>query len=343
MLSVRVWKTAAFAFFLLLPIACNLTTFEPTPTPQPPTATLAVSTATPTSTSTATSTVRPTATRQPTGPTATPLYRVAQPLPAAICSVVPNVDASNIRSGTGTNFPVIGVLPAGHWVLASRIAANGWYQISLPNTVVNGGWISSSVVDLQQPCRCTADGCTQSGIVPPTVNPAPPTLSPSPLPIIGVIGLKPSGLGQCVLTAGSSDLPVYSAPQGLPPVIATLSARSGLPTFQYHSGRYAVNFSTETQQLVGWIEERFVTLEGDCEFLFPPPVCSVRPSVGRVINIYVEPNRDAKVISTSGERYTLPFISFNAEGWFSVNLGITGSGWIAPDEGLLVGPCADVQ
>jgi len=25
--------------------------------------------------------------------------------------------------------------------------------------------------------------------------------------------------------------------------------------------------------------------------------------------------------------------------WFSVNLGIVGSGWIAPDEGQLVGPC----
>jgi len=39
------------------------------------------------------------------------------------------------------------------------------------------------------------------------------------------------------------------------------------------------------------------------------------------------------------ERYYAPLVQKNADGWFSVNLGIAGSGWIAPDEGKLVGPC----
>ena len=112
-----------------------------------------------------------------------------------------------------------------------------------------------------------------------------------------------------------------------------------MPAFQYNSGRYAVSFSTETQQLVGWVDERFVTLEGDCVALKPPTVCSVQPSVGRVIDIYAEPKRDAKLVGALNDRYSVPFISFNSDGWFSVNLGITGSGWIAPDEGMLVGPC----
>ncbi|MCA0456762.1 MAG: hypothetical protein LCI00_22510 [Chloroflexi bacterium] len=328
------WKKLMFGIIVLLPVACNLTTVDPTLTPVPPTATVfSTATKTPTVTPSPTGTVRPTATRPaPSGPTATPIFRVSQPLPAAICGVYPNVDAANIRSGAGTNFPIIGVLPAGHWALASRIGATGWYQVNVPGTVVNGGWISNTVVDLQQPCRCTADGCTQSGIVPPTT-------APSQTPLIGVVGLKPSGLGECVITAGGTNVEVYSAPQGLPPVIAILGANSGLPTFQYNSGRYAVNFSTETQQLVGWISEQLVILEGDCTPLKPPTVCSVQPSVGRIIDIYAEPRRDSKIVNALNERYTLPFISFNDQGWFLVNMGITGSGWIAPDEGVLVGPC----
>lgn len=213
------WKKIRFGFAMLLPIACNLTTINPTLTPVPPTATtFATAANTPTVTPSPTATVRPTATPPaPGGPTATPIFRVSQPLPAAICGLYPNVDAANIRSGAGTNFPIIGVLPAGHWALASRIGAAGWYQVNVPGTVVNGGWISNTVVDLQQPCRCTADGCTQSGIVPPTT-------APSPVLLIGVVGLKPSGVAECVITAGANSVQVFSAPQGLPPVIANLEA-----------------------------------------------------------------------------------------------------------------------
>lgn len=315
---------------LVLPLACNLTTVDPTSTPLP---TLFATVERATSTPTATNTVTPTATKAPTqSPTAKPVFHLKQPLPAPTCSVVPAVDAVNIRSGAGTNFPVIGIMDAGNWVLASRLMDSGWYQITASGTVVNGGWISNTVVTLQQPCICTPNGCTQSGIVPPTI-------APSPLPLIGVVGLKPSGAAACVITAGDSALPVYSAPQGLPPVIATLTPHGGLPAFDYREGRYAVNFSTETQQLVGWIDATLITTEGNCAPLIPPTVCSVQPSVGRIINVYAEPKRDAKIVSVMNPRENMPFIQFSADGWFSVNLGIVGSGWVAPDEGMLVGPC----
>jgi hypothetical protein len=221
---------------------------------------------------------------------------------------------------------------ANNWVMASRLTSSGWYQIVALGTIVNGGWISSIVVNLQQPCICTPDSCTQSGIVP-------PTLAPSPLPQIGVVGLKPSGAGPCVVTAGGDDIPVFSTSQGDPPVIAMMVAHGGLPAFKFQDARYAVNFSTETQQLVGWVNANRVTIEGDCAALQVPTICSVQSSVGRVINIYGEPNRDSKVVSSMNEFMTVPFIQFNAEGWFNVNIGFVGSGWIAPDEGKLVGPC----
>ena len=50
-----------------------------------------------------------------------PPYSVRQLVPGPVCSVSPNVAAANIRSGPSVNFPVLGVLPANNWVLASRI------------------------------------------------------------------------------------------------------------------------------------------------------------------------------------------------------------------------------
>ena len=45
-----------------------------------------------------------------------------------------------------------------------------------------------------------------------------------------------------------------------------------------------------------------------------------------------------RLIGAVNERESYPFVQFSPDGWFSVNLGIVGSGWIAPDEGRLVGP-----
>ncbi len=338
MICMPLWQKVLLGLALLLPLACNLTTVDPTATPFPSSTPIAnVTTSTPTATSTRspspTPTKKPPVPQQPTG---TPVFYLKQPIPAPVCSVVPNVSASNIRSGPGTNFPIIGVILANNWALASRLNSSGWYQIIAQGTVVNGGWISSTVVDLQQPCICTPDSCTQSGIVPPTINP--PTPQPG-VPKVGVVGLKPSGAAPCVITNGSDDVPVFSMPQGLPPVIAMLVPNGGLPAFKFQDGRYAVNFSTETQQLVGWVNANRVTTEGDCAPLTPPTICSVQSSVGRIINVYAEPKRDAKVVSTINEFLTLPYIQTNTEGWFNVNLGFVGSGWIAPDEGKLVGPC----
>jgi hypothetical protein len=325
------WQRIILGLALLLPLACNLTTVDPTatlfPTASP---TVKVNTATPT----ATRTVTPTATKPAPapGPTSKPVFHLTQPLPAFVCSVVPSVDAVNIRSGAGTNFPVIGVMLSGNWVMASRLTNNGWYQIVALGTVVNGGWISSTVVTLQQPCICTPDSCTQSGIVPPTA-------APSALPRVGFVGLTPSGAAPCVVTGGGDDVPIFSMPEGLPPQIAILVPHGGLVAFAFQSGRYEVNFTAGSQQLVGWVNANRVTTEGDCAPLIPPTVCSVQPSVGRVINIYAEPKRDAKLIGAMNERERYPFVQFSPDGWFSVNLGIVGSGWIAPDEGVLVGPC----
>ncbi len=331
MSRLPLWQRLILGLAFLLPLACNLTTVDPTNTPFPTASpTVKLSTATPN----ATATVTATTTKPPTQPqsTAKPVYHLTQPLPAFICSVVPSVDAANIRSGAGTNFPVIGVMLSGNWVIASRLTNDGWYQIAATGTVVNGGWISSTVVTLQQPCICTPDSCVQSGIVPPTA-------APSAVPRVGFVGLKPSGAGACVVTGGGDDVPVFSSPEDLPPIIATLIPHGGLVAFAFQSGRYAVNFSVGKQQLVGWVNGNRVTIEGDCAPLTKPVVCSVQAPIGSVVNVYAEPRRDSKVLSTMNEFNPIPFVQQNADSWMSVNLGFVGSGWVAPGEGALVGPC----
>src|SRR5262249_21492117 len=134
--------------------ACNLSLNSALPTPTvgfivtntvPPTFTSVPSTNTPAPTNTFIP--------QPTI-NVPPPYSVQQPIPGPVCSISPNVAAANIRSGPGVNFPAVGMLPANNWVLASRIEPGGWYQISYAGTVVNAGWISSTVVNLAQPCSC---------------------------------------------------------------------------------------------------------------------------------------------------------------------------------------------
>jgi hypothetical protein len=334
MSRLPIWQRLILGLALLLP-ACNLSTVDPTTTSFP-TATIFVQQAT--ATSRATNTPIPTATRiAPTSrPVSTPVYNLSQPLPAPVCSIVPTVEAANIRSGAGTNFPVIGTVLANNWVLVSRLTTSNWYQISAPGTVVNGGWIAGNIVTLQQPCVCTPDSCTQSGIVPPAV---PTTAASSGLPRVGFVGLQPSGAGPCVITGGEADVPIFSAADGNPPAIATLIPHGGLVAFAFQSGRYEVNFSVASQQLVGWVNANRVTVAGDCAPLTVPPVCSVQAPIGTISNVYAEPRKDAAVMTTINEFMPLPFIKKNADGWFNVNVGGSGTGWVAPDAGVLVGAC----
>jgi len=321
---------------LLLPLAaCNLTTVDPTTTPFP-TGTIFVQQATESPRST--TTPIPTATRvAPTSrPVSTPVYNLSQPLPAPVCSIVPTVDAANIRSGAGTNFPVIGTLLANNWVLVSRLMTSNWYQISAPGTVVNGGWIAGNIVTLQQPCVCTPDSCTQSGIVPPSI----PTAAPSSgLPRVGFVGLRPADGRTCIVTGGDNDVPIFSVPEGDPPVVATLIPHGGLAAVDFLAGRYQVNFPVGSQQLSGWVNANRVTTEGNCASLTTPPECSVQAPIGTISNVYTEPRKDASVMTTMSEFMPLHFIKKNADGWFNVNVSSLGTGWVAPDAGVLVGPC----
>lgn len=101
----------------------------------------------------------PSATPTPSGP-----YTVDQSGPAAVCSVSQRPELSvagqEIHASADAASEVLGILPVGHWIAVTQRTDDGWYQVSLPDTPVDGGWIQRGGVLLEQPCSCYP-GCAR--------------------------------------------------------------------------------------------------------------------------------------------------------------------------------------
>jgi hypothetical protein len=290
----------------------------------------------------ATITVRPaTNTPQPTNTTvsqpppannAPPAYNVRQPLPGLVCSVSPNVSAANIRSGPGVNFPVVGVLPANNWVLASRVEAGGWYQISYAGTVVHGGWISSTVVNLQQPCVCGPNNCTQ--VNPATIAP-PPTQQPQ--------ATLPPDLCYVLPISASDNVSVYYQPSVDSGVWDRLPSGGMLVAARTTDGWYAVGPLNAQAPMFGiynlrWVRsDARITLTGaPCGILktadisFPPPSgCTVSPMNISSIPVYPQHTFDRPASGTLSTGSTAL-----AVGQTPPNYGGAPNGWYAIDPGI---------
>jgi uncharacterized protein YgiM (DUF1202 family) len=114
----------------------------PTFTPAPaPTATAIVMIPTPLSTATAAPTVTP----SPTVPPATPTPVPPTPTPTPVRPQLVAANTVNVRSGPGTNYPVVASLPPNLTVpITGRNNEASWWQIS--NADGATGWVANSVV-----------------------------------------------------------------------------------------------------------------------------------------------------------------------------------------------------
>jgi len=183
--------------------------------------------------------------------------------------------------------------------------------------------------------------CTLNTNSAPTNAPliAPPVVN-NDLPVAGYADIEPSGVVGCVLkNAGSVPIIVYSDAHVKSTPVAAFQSGTGLAGYKYQDGWYQVSFTIGQTEVMGWVAEAEIVTTGDCLDIQPPAGCSVQPSVGRVIDIYAQPDRNSLHVSALNERYFLPFIQLNADGWFNVDIGGGQSGWVAPDEGHLVGAC----
>lgn len=138
-----------------------------------------------------------TTTPQPGEAPATPLTPSVEPTSGAISLIPPSPTASqpasnqptattlvglNVRSGPGTDYPVIGRLPEGQSVpITGRNSEGSWWQITFPLGSNEPGWISGS----DQFSRASNAEGVAVVPAPPRPTPAPPTATPTPaLPVI---------------------------------------------------------------------------------------------------------------------------------------------------------------
>ncbi|MCB0132142.1 MAG: SH3 domain-containing protein, partial [Caldilineaceae bacterium] len=169
------------------------------PTPEPTAAPIVAPTEAPTEAPTAVPTVAPTATPTVAAlvPTATPAP-AATAVPAAATGPTVNVDA-NLRSGPGTNFPVIGGTVTGQTInIIGQNSDGAWYLLD------NGGWVASFLVD-NPPAdvEVVADDATPASLGVETAA-----------PVSGGLVLVPTPTPGGAATAPVDDAPVDDAPTG---------------------------------------------------------------------------------------------------------------------------------
>jgi hypothetical protein len=251
----------------------------------------------------------------------------------------------------------LGVLPANNWVLASRIEPGGWYQISYAGTVVHGGWISSTVANLEQPCSCGPNNCS-------VVNQPPPvTFTPQPTNT-----LPPENCYIMPLSAGDS-VPVFYQPSVDSGMWDRLPSGGVLVAGRTNDGWYGLGPLNGQAAAVGiytlrWVRsDAKITLTGAaCGMLktidvsYPPPSgCSVSPLNISNIPIYSQHSFDIAAVGTlsSGSSalavgQTPPNYYGAPNGWYAIDPGIAQAGsvgkyrlrWIPIDNNVqLNGDC----
>jgi uncharacterized protein YgiM (DUF1202 family) len=274
---------------------------------------------------TATSTPQPTTTPMPTTrPISIPIsapkvFVINQRAPYPVCSLVPSGSFDvNIRQSPSTSGAVIGTLPTGTWVSASQFV-NGWYQISLSGTVVDGGWVSSTVTSLTPTCTC---GPHCAGLMA-TVEGAP----------------------VCTLTIVSEIANIYSGPAHSFPVIGQARIWDQFTVAENTSGGwwYRVHYP---QGQSAWFSYSDIMMGAGCRVSpcapncpteipqnTPPPppelLCTVTINQQATLHVGPGPNYTILAQVAAGETFTV--LGRSADyGWFNIAYPaiLPGNGWV---------------
>ena len=137
--------------------------------------------------------------------------------PGAIAIVTMEQDQINVRSGPGTDYPIVGVLIAGQQIPAlGRSVGGDWVQIAYPGVEGGVAWVYAPLVEVQGSLQVIEPPPTPTPRTTPTVDPTlaaqfiieiPPTRLPTYTPpgplaiptfssadVQGVTGRVPMGL-----------------------------------------------------------------------------------------------------------------------------------------------------
>lgn len=263
-----------------------------------------------------------TTTTQQQQPVAQSRYVVNNQPPVAACGITAAGDYNvNIRSYGDLSAPVIGTLSAGSWVYALGLYGL-WYQIDVPGTPVDGGWIYAKVVGLREPCTCTPD-CSYTEWTP--VPPIPPAGSYCQLRNYMAQGVMSEPYGQ--------GYPVY---QLGPNTVSTVLAKTS------GGGVYKI----DTLAGPGWTNGvENVELIGDCSAVpvVDPPIpqaCELHNFMAQ--GVMSEPYGQGTPIYQLGPDARSTVFARTSNGAYRIQTP-AGPGWVGGTENFeLIGNCGQL-
>jgi uncharacterized protein YgiM (DUF1202 family) len=251
-------------------------------------------------------------------PPATPVYTVSLPAPYPPCSVYPaGAYDVNIRQSASTNSAIVGRLKQASWVQVAGLY-NGWYQVSYPGTPVHGGWISSSVAWLTQPCVC---------------GPACVVPAPTPYPTQSTV-CTGTVLRTTSLFAGPSR------------DYAIVTQVAGADVFQVftRSSNFWYKLNIGAPSLVGWIDGSLISLSSACRPLPiedppPPPQQGCSATTRQQATVYEGPGIAYREIVQIAAGATYGAVIRSSNNWYKVGITSPETGWIDGAQLTLAGRC----
>jgi uncharacterized protein YraI len=114
----------------------------------------------------------------PPEPTATVVIQQPPPESGLALALATATTDVNVRSGPGTNYPVLGVLRARQSAEITGLSPNySWWQIEFADVTEGRAWVSTQFVATQQTTNIPI-------VPPPALSPAPPTTIPTSEPVV---------------------------------------------------------------------------------------------------------------------------------------------------------------
>lgn len=264
------------------------------------------------------------------------------PPPEGVCSVKAAGEYDvNVRLKAGTEFDVVGVLPANTYLLVISHAENGWLQVPLSRELV--GWVSPKVVTLHGPC---SDMLSQP--------PPAPTFVPTPTASFGgdigtesndIITLVDIGaiakgttvrVGSAMFTGSEWKYDIYTADSRYAVASQSqLTYRIGGGTLPFPT---ATPYDAASTPSVPVME--LPTDASPSDVIIPEDMCTV--TAYTTTNLYAAPYSTTVVgILNPGPWAQVSAVS--SQGWYKVTIWTDGrQGWTTLTTVQLHGPCASL-
>jgi uncharacterized protein YraI len=262
-----------------------------------------------------------------------PTYPPVEPAPPT--TGAPTVTATtyvNVRTGPGTNYPILGAAPTGTTGEVAGISTDGgWYEVKVKTSLDPSGiaWVSADFVTLSNPSN------TAIPVVPPEPAPPPVTAPPPASGAPTAMALEAVN----VRSGPSTDYPIYGAAQA--------GATAPVVGKSQDGAWVVVSISTSiAPDGQGWVSAAYVQLSGttltDLPVVqppaMPPEVVPPPPAPGSVtvqttepVNVRAGPGNEFPSYGKVPAGTPLQAVGISQDGgWVAIKAPVpNGIGWVS--------------